>query len=170
MKNNIETATLILAIITAVISAVSVMVSMVSVAVSAGTYFGAVKRNRRQATIDAYNRLQEQVFDPLNLYMPKEIVEYAKHPTDKQYKILSGYLARIEHFCVGVMDETYDPDTVYELAHGYFDSKVLWSRISPLMEAKNNDIHKEDYYENLHKTMRWMEKETAKRNKKRKNR
>ena len=154
-----ETITLFLAII-------STSISVFSIGFSMCTYFCAVVRERRQATLEAFNRLQEQVFDPLNLYMPKEIVEYAKHPTDKQYKIISGYIARIEHFCVGVMDKTYDRKTVYKLAHGYFDSHMLWSRISPIMEAKNNDFDKEDYYENLHNTMKWMEKEKAKRNKK----
>lgn len=154
-----ENTTLILAII-------STVIAIVSAAFSVFTYFGAVRRDRKQATLDAFNRLQEQAFDPLNLYMPKEIVEYAKHPTDKQYKIISGYIARIEHFCVGVVDKTYDRRTVYELAHGYLDGNALWSRISPILEIKNNDYNKDDYYENIHKTMKWMEKERAKRKRK----
>ena len=154
-----ENTTLILAII-------STVIAIVSAAFSVFTYFGAVRRDRKQATLEAFNRLQEQAFDPLNLYMPKEIVEYAKHPTDKQYKIISGYIARIEHFCVGVVDKTYDRRTVYELAHGYLDDNALWSRISPILEIKNNDYNKDDYYENIHKTMKWMEKERAKRKRK----
>ena len=154
-----ENTTLILAII-------STVIAIVSAAFSVFTYFGAVRRDRKQATLEAFNRLQEQAFDPLNLYMPKEIVEYAKHPTDKQYKIISGYIARIEHFCVGVVDKTYDRRTVYELAHGYLDGNALWSRISPILEIKNNDYNKDDYYENIHKTMKWMEKERAKRKRK----
>lgn len=154
-----ENTTLILAII-------STVIAIVSAAFSVFTYFGAVRRDRKQATLEAFNRLQEQAFDPLNLYMPKEIVEYAKHPTDKQYKMISGYIARIEHFCVGVVDKTYDRRTVYELAHGYLDGNALWSRISPILEIKNNDYNKDDYYENIHKTMKWMEKERAKRKRK----
>lgn len=158
-----EVATLILAMI-------STVIAIVSAAFSVFTYFGAIRRDRKQATLEAFNRLQEQAFDPLNLYMPKEIVEYAKHPTDKQYKIISGYIARIEHFCVGVMDKTYDRRTVYELAHGYLDGNTLWSRISPILEMKNNDYNKDDYYENIHKTMKWMEKEQVKREKRKRKR
>ena len=148
------------------ISIASAIIAAIALGFSACTYFVSIKRERRRSTLDAFNRLQEQAFDPLNLYMPKEIVEYAKHPTDKQYKIISGYVARIEHFCVGVIDKTYDRKTVYELAHGYLDSNALWSRVAPIMEAKNNDYSKEDYYENLHKTIIWMEK-TSRKNKRR---
>lgn len=148
------------------VSITSAAIALVALGFSAYTYFVSIKREQRRSTLDAFNRLQEQAFDPLNLYMPKEIVEYAKHPTDKQYKIISGYIARIEHFCVGVVDKTYDRRTVYELAHGYLDGNALWSRISPILEIKNNDYNKDDYYENIHKTMKWMEKERAKRKRK----
>lgn len=141
----------------------SIIFSVVSFAFSLFTYFRTIIHDRKKATIDAFNVLQEQVFDQINQYTPKEIIEYAKCPTDKQYKILSGYLARIEHFCVGVENNIYDKKTVYELAHGYLDGKALWSRLSPMMEAKNYDFQKEDYFENIHKIMKWMEKETERR-------
>ena len=143
-----------------------ISIAVGSFAFSLVTYFRTIIHDRKKATLEAFNVLQDQVFDQINQYSPKEIAEYMKHPTDKQYKILSGYMARIEHFCVGVENNIYDKKTVYELAHGYLDGKVLWSRLSPIMEAKNNDFQKEDYFENIHKTMKWMDKETIKRNKK----
>ena len=146
-----------------VLSIISAAIALFAFSFSIYTYLMSIKRDQRRATIDAFNRLQEQAFDPLNLYMPKEIAEYAKHPTDKQYKIISGYVARIEHFCVGVIDKTYDRKTVYELAHGYLDGNALRRRISPIIEAKNNDCNKEDFYENIPKTMTWMEKTTKKK-------
>ena len=141
----------------------SIVLAVASFVFSLITHIHAVRYDRKKATIEAFNILQKQVFDQINQYSPKEIIEYAKHSTDQQYKILSGYLARIEHFCVGVENNIYDKKTVYELAHGYLDGKALWSRLSPMMEAKNYDFQKEDYFENIHKIMKWMEKETERR-------
>ena len=147
----------------ATVSIISALIATIALGFSFYTYFVGIKREQRRSTIDAFNKLQEQAFDPLNLYMPRDIVEYAKHTTDKEYKIISGYIARIEHFCVGVMNNTYDKKTVYELAHGYLDGRALWSRIAPILEAKNYDCNKEDFYQNIHKTMIWMEKTTKKK-------
>ena len=144
----------------------SIVLAVASFVFSLITHIRAVRYDRKKATLEAFNILQEQVFDQINRYSPKEIIEYAKHPTDQQYKILSGYLARIEHFCVGVVNDIYDKKTIYELAHGYLDGKVLWCRLTPIMEAKNNDFQTEDYFENIHKVMIWMEREAQKRNKK----
>lgn len=149
-----------------IVTIISIALATVSFAFSLFTYFRTIIHDRKKSTLDAFNALQEQVFDQLNQYSPKEIIEYAKHPTDKQYKILSGYMARIEHFCVGVENNIYDKKTVYELAHGYLDGKMLWSRLSPIMDAKNSDYAKEDYFENIHKVMLWMKKETQKRKRK----
>lgn len=36
--------------------------------------------------MEAYNRLQEQVLDHLNLYMPKQVKEIAENPRSEDYK------------------------------------------------------------------------------------
>lgn len=138
------------------ISIASAVLALASVAFSWITYRHTVIHDRRKDTLDAYNTLQEQVFDKLNRIMPKEIEEIAKHPTSPEYKELSGYLARIEHFCVGVNLEIYDRKTVYALAHGYLDGKQILSRINPLIERKNKKDA--DYYENTHVVLDWMKK------------
>ena len=83
-----------------------------------------------------------------------------KHTTSKEYNEVSGYIARIEHFCVGVNQEIYDRKTVYELAHGYFDGKKLRSRMEPVIDQKNQGADK-DYYENIHKVLAWMDRESG---------
>lgn len=90
-----------------------------------------VSRERKQATLDAFNLLQEQVFDKLKHYYSKEIREISQNCkknwnikkadselTEKEkqkrehdlseYIVLSGYLARIEHFALGVNTGIYD--------------------------------------------------------------
>lgn len=144
------------------LSITALVISLLSAAFTGYTFFWTAARDRKQATLDAYNQLQEQALDALNGYMPAAIQEIAKDPKSKEYKIISVYIARIEHFCVGVNQKIYDRKTVYELAHGYFDCG-LKRRIEPIIARKNQSGR--DYYENIHKVFAWMETETNNRNK-----
>lgn len=142
------------------ISIAAFAVSLLSAAWGLYTFIWTGNRDRKQATLEAYNQLQEQVLDHLNHYMPREIEEIAQHPRSVEYRKLSAYLARIEHFCVGVNQKIYDRGVVYELAHGYLDGAIK-NKITPLIEKKNRSGH--DYYANIHHVFDWMEAERKKR-------
>ena len=131
--------------------------------VSVYTYNKSVIHDRKRDTLDAYNTLQEQALDHLNYYMPAQIAEIAKDSRSDAYKKVSAYIARIEHFCVGVNQNIYDRKTVYELAYGYLDG-VIKKRIEPVIEKKNTFGH--DYYANIHQVYDWMAKETENRKRK----
>ena len=146
-----------------ILSIIAIVISVISGGFALYTFFWTAARDRKQATLDAYNQLQEQALDHLNLYKPSNIKEIVKDRRSEEYKKLSAYVARIEHFCVGVNQKIYDRKTVYELAHGYFDGG-LKARIEPIIERKNQFDH--DYYANIHAVYAWMEKETVKRKKK----
>ena len=148
-----------------VLSIIAIILSVISGGFAFYTFVWTAQRDRKQSTLDAYNQLQEQALDHLNYYRPAEIVDIAKNPRSQEYKEVSGYIARIEHFCVGVTQKIYDRKTVYKLAHGYFDGAVR-DRIEPIIERKNQSGN--DYYGNIHSVYDWMEKETQKRMKKRK--
>ena len=147
-------------IITAVVSS---LLAAISFAFSLYTYRKTMVQDRKQETLDAYNRLQIQAFDHLNLYMPSMIREIAKDPKSEEYKKISSYVARIEHFCVGINQNIYDSKVVYELAHGYLDGAIK-SRIKPILESKS--FNGEVYYDNTIKVLEWMEKETENRQRK----
>ena len=146
------------------LSAIAIVVSVCSVLFSAFTYVITMRRDRKQATLDAYNCLQEQVFDLLNQYTPSEIREIAKNNRSSEYKTVSSLAARIEHFCVGVNQKIYDFNTMYELAHGYFDAAFLKARIEPLLEKKHQNTSY-DYYANIHSIWAKMEQRTNKQRK-----
>ena len=146
-----------------ILSIIAIVISVISGVFALYTFFWTAARDRQRATLDAYNQLQEQALDHLNLYRPSNIKEIVKDRRSEDYKKLSAYVARIEHFCVGVNQKIYDQKTVYELAHGYFDGG-LKVRIEPIIERKNQFDH--DYYANIHKVYAWMEAETEKRKKK----
>ncbi len=139
---------------------IALALSVVSIVFTAVTFFWTVRRDKKQATLDAYLRLQNESFDPLNLLAPAEIRRIAASPTSADYKKVSGYIARIEHFCVGVNTDIYDKDVVYELAHGYLDAPVILSRIEPIIEKKLRRAD-QDYYRNIHEVLRWMKQKSG---------
>ena len=110
---------------------------------------------RKVKTIEAYNRLQKEVFDEINAYSPAEIKEILEDRRSSESKTLSGYMARINHFCIGLDKRIYDFNTFYELSHGYFDSEtgILQSRIVPIIEKRNNDWNY-DYYKAYFKILK----------------
>ena len=148
-----------------ILSIIAIVLSVISGGFSLYSFVWTARRDRKQATLDAYNQLQEQAFDKLNTYSPAAIREVAKDSKSEEYRTVSGYIARIEHFCVGVNQNIYDRRTVYALAHGYLDGQVLKRRMEPIIDKKQIGAS-EDYYENIHAVLNWMEKESQKRKKK----
>lgn len=142
-----------------VLSIVALVISLISGGFAAFTFWWTSRRDRKHATLEAYNRLQAEVFDKLNTYTPAEIRDICLDTKSPEYKLLSGYLARIEHFCVGLNENIYDKKTFYSLAHGYFDGNQLRKRIEPLLEAKNQKNNsKELFYNDTISILSWMEK------------
>ena len=140
------------------LSIIAIVLSIVSGIFSFYTFRWSVKHDRKQATLEAFNRLQSEVFDNLNKYSPSEIRDICTDTKSGEYKTISGYLARIEHFCVGINADIYDRKTFYALAHGYFDGYQLRKRIEPLIESKNQSKNsKELYYNDTLSVLQWMD-------------
>ena len=146
-----------------ILSILALVISFASAVFAGITFFWTAKRGKRQATLDAFNKLQTEVFDKINLKTPAEIKDIAVHPRSPEYKEMSAYIARIEHFCVGVNQNVYDKKTLFDLAHGYFDSPTIINRISPMIEHKQKNAN-EDYFQNIHKVLEWMEQTNKKKN------
>lgn len=147
-----------------ILSIIAIVISVISGGFALYTFLWTARRDRKQATLDAYNTLQNEVFDRINLYKPAEIMEIVKHPTTQEYNDVAALVARIEHFCVGVNGRIYDRKTVYALAHGYFDGPKLRSRIEPMIDRKNSRSDY-DYYSNIHTVLAWMDKKTEQKRK-----
>ncbi len=95
------------------------------------------EREKKQATLDAFNLLQEQVLDELNNSSPADFKKAADgkrkpecKPTYDHYRAL---LARIEHFAIGVSDEIYDFKTTDRLAAEHLI--FLFQKVRPVIEA-----------------------------------
>ena len=147
-----------------ILSVIAIVLSVISGGFSFYTFLWTARRDRMQATLEAFNRLQGEVFDKLNTYKPAEIREICNDKKSEKYKTISGYLARIEHFCVGLNCGIYDKATFYALAHGYFDGHQIRSRIEPMIESKNSSNNaKERFYDDTLSVLKWMEKKAAKK-------
>ncbi len=138
-----------------IVAAVAAVLSLVSIIFSIYTYSKALIHDRKQATLDAYLLLQDSALDSLNHIGIAELKEILKEPRSSRYKDVSGYVARIEHFCVGVNTGIYDKQTVYALAHGYLDMGVMNTRLALILDRKKEMAGKE-YYENIRAVIKWM--------------
>ena len=117
---------------------------------SIDAYKKTVEHDRKQDTIEAFNRLQNEVLDKVVL-TKKEVRSIADTVGSDEYKTLSKYLARIEHFCVGVNAEIYDIDILKRLAGRYFIG--IFEKMSPLIEKKR-EINKTDkHYDDFERTV-----------------
>ena len=144
---------------TLLLSIFSLLCSFFALGFSVRTHRESVAHDRKQATLDAYNQLQEQVLDKLYTYKPAYIREIAKDKCSEEYKIISTYIARIEHFCVGIEEDIYDMETMYKLSHGFFDASIKY-RIMPIIELKNRDS--KEYYINTLNVLENMEDRSKK--------
>lgn len=97
------------------LSLFALIISIISFVWSVWVHYRALVRERRQATLDAFNLLQTQVFDRLNYYRKYDIDEIAEDVHSADYKDISSLLARCAHFAVGVNTGIYDFNTVRRL-------------------------------------------------------
>lgn len=147
-----------------ILSIIAIVISAISGGFTLYSFAWTARRDRKQATLEAYNRLQAEVFDNLNTYRPDEIRNICADNKSANYKKVSGYLARIEHFCVGLNRGIYDKNTFYALSHGYFDGHQIQKRIEPVIDSKNRSKNsKEQFYDDTLSVLRWMEKKAAKK-------
>lgn len=97
--------------------------------------------------------MQEQGLDRLNDYHPENVKEIIKNEESNEYKEVSKILARIEHFSAGINEGIYDLNTLYELAHGYFDEAV-YNTVIKLINQKEEDEEVFNNYKRVVKKMR----------------
>lgn len=140
---------------------ISILISVVSLVFAVFTYYKTLVHDKKKDTLDAYNCLQEQALDKLYAsYKPADCKEIAQHPRlhAEEYREISRYIARIEHFCVGVKQDIYDKEVVYELADGFLNGAIR-ERIEPIIARKNDRTdNSKDFYENTHFVMTELDK------------
>lgn len=102
----------------------------------------SLRRQRKQATIEAFNQLQNDVLDPLAGISKKEAELAAERHFESDadrdiYNAFRVQIARLEHFAVGINEETYDFDTFYKL--GGVHVMFLYERVEPIIEESRQN-------------------------------
>lgn len=148
------------------ISIAALVLSVISGIYTITVHYFELRRARRQATLDAFNLLQNQVLDHLNHYRKSDIIRIAEEPRSDEYKKVSALLARCAHFAVGVNEGIYDKETVQRLAGCYFVG--IYSKMEPLIEKKREINQTERHYEEFEKLTASLKRSSQnKRNKER---
>lgn len=145
-----------------IVDIVSLAISIAAAVFAVFTFWSNVIHDRKKATLEAYNILQEQALDKLYVYPPAKIKEIIKDKRSEEYKQIGVYVARIEHFAVGVEQKLYDWKVVYELSHGFLDGSIK-SRIDIVINEKDKKFEG-NFYRNIRVLYKRMDEETKRRN------
>ncbi len=127
-----------------VIALLSALGAVAAVVVSLVIYALGLLREKKQATLEAYNSLQTDVFDKLNLFTNSKIrdicVEICENNSNKSnisdetnekfYELIS-YLARLEHFSLGVNTGIYDVKTAERAGTAFLQGQ--YTKLFPLI-------------------------------------
>lgn len=132
------------------IDLISIVLSFLAVAISLAIFFDERKRNRSEATIHAFDELQNLVFSAED-YSPlvsKAVEEYNSGHLNNSWQSATNYLSRIEHFCVGVQLKTYDIDTLNKLAGGFMvEQYSYWIPVINIKRTKDANKKMKHYDE-----------------------
>lgn len=151
------------------ISLAAMIISLISVIVSVAIYLIGIQRDKKQDTLDSFNLLQEQVFDKLNLITYSEITNICKKvdngsiddETNSKYYELLGYLARLEHFSLGVNTGIYDAKTAERAGTAFLVS--LRKKLLPVIELQEKrGNHNSDKRIEYYKEFRMLTERVAK--------
>lgn len=126
---------------------------MIALIVSIVTQIILKKEKVKQATIEQFNIIQNQVLDDLSTITDNEnakiIVEELELNEDnkeckKAYDDYQVLIARLEHFAVGVSEGVYDFDIVDELAGIHLI--YLLPKIQPIIDKANENAKGSEIY------------------------
>ena len=137
---------------------IALIISFVALIFSVIKFLFNAIHEKKKDTLDAFSALQSNALDGLYYYTKGQIKEISKSSNRAaEYKELSLYLSRIEHFCVGIRNGVYNKKIVNKLAGKHL--VPLYDKLTPLIEAKRRVPDAGDTYKNFEEVVRpWKEK------------
>ncbi len=141
------------------------LIIAVAAIVSAGAAVGALRNsikiqektadeNKKNNTIEAFNRLQDQVLDKM-VSFSEEQIDILIEDMDYEPEIKEAYddcralVAKCEHFAVGVNSGVYDIDLVNAL--GGVHLIYLYRKVLPIIEQARGYENSKDAYKEFEK-------------------
>lgn len=138
----------------------SIIIAVISAIFSLVTYIETKIYQRRKATIEAFNILQNEVLDKFvstNSDNAKMIVENLNDKKCKEaYDDYRALIARLEHFAVGINKYIYDLKVVDKLAGIHLID--LYKKIKPIIDQANKKEQKTIHYYNYVKLIKKLKR------------
>ncbi len=134
------------------LSILSLLIALAAFFFSVWQFFAERTRSRREATIRAFDELEEAVFsNPAYKVLPAgdEALRFAL-TGQPEWNAATLALSRIEHFAVGINSGIYDIRTLNRMAGGFLLQE--YARWKPVIETKRKrdpDHLHYDEFENL---------------------
>ena len=116
------------------LSIIAIALSIISFVFALFSFVWTNCRDRKQATFEAFNRLQDEVFDKINLLSKTDVKNIAEHSRDEKFTEYTQFLSRIEQFCIGVFSKIYDTKITEKIAGKYLCS--IYEKSLPIIEKK----------------------------------
>ena len=134
----------------------SIIVAVISAIFSAVTYIKTFLYERRKATIECFNVLQNEVLDKfvsIKEQNAKTIIENLDNEQCRQaYGDYRALIARLEHFAVGVNKRIYDFKVVDKIAGIHLVR--LYTKIKPIIDKVNEKEQSVNHYCNFVKLVK----------------
>ena len=131
--------------------AITLVIAAAALALSIYTFITERLRERKKATMDAYNQLQNEVLDKLRDYTAAQMKTIAENSKSQEYKAeykeLGTLLARFNQFAVGVNAGVYDIKILRRLAGSHIGNQ--YKLLKPLIEKRR--VHSPGVYKELEK-------------------
>lgn len=129
----------------------SIVIAVISAAFSIVTYVKTFLYEKRKATIESFNNLQNEVLDKFAGIEKQNAKVILENLNDEQCKeAYDGYrvlIARLEHFAVGVNKKIYDFKVVDKIAGEHLVH--LFIKIKPIIDRANKNEPREKHYCNF---------------------
>ncbi len=127
---------MIIDIISMIVSAGATIIAAIALVNTYQSQRDALIRERKQATIEAFNILQTEVLDPMvNIKKSEAKLAAERHleaDGDKEiYDAFRAQIARLDHFAVGICEETYDYETFCKLGGEHV--MYLYEKVEPII-------------------------------------
>lgn len=147
---NTEIVSNVTSLVSAIASVIATVFAAVELSRSRKANEEIKDRERKEATINAYNNLQNQVLDKLVSFSAEEIEDLVENiDRDEFKKIYMDYktlIARCEHFAVGINENIYDFEVLYELSGEHLI--YLYKKVKPIIHyARKNCVNSIPFHE-----------------------
>ena len=134
------------------------IISILAFLLSVYQFLKESSREKKEATLNAYKELQNEVFYELNKY-PDDLskIEYQS----EEWEQITNYLVKIENFCVGINSGIYSIKILNRLGGAYFIRQ--YKRLRVIIDVKcYKDVSHGKHYDEFEKTILRIKKYRSK--------